>query len=122
MTRQLPRTNSDEHEFIQFRGRQTSVSIDEAGVRFGTDVEGGRVVHRPLPVVDADADPSDVPDDAIVRPLAEQLVEQVPLVCWGVACETATEDGVCGDVFPTPEAVKGHQQAHTEPESGDDDA
>lgn len=117
MTRQLPTKNSDEHDYIQFRGRQTSVSVDEVGVRFQTDVVDGRPVHRPLPVVDTDTDPSDAPDDAVVRPLAAELVEKVPLVCWGVACEHPTDDGVCGDVFPSPEAVKGHTQTHTD---GDD--
>lgn len=112
MTRTLPRENSDERQFIQYRGPQTSVSVDEVGVRFTTSTDDGRVVHDPLPVVDTDTDPDDAPADAVVRPLAEELVEKVPMVCWGVACEHATADGVCGKVFATPAAVAGHKQTH----------
>jgi len=113
MTRNLPRTDSDARDFIQFRGLQTSVTHDGTGIRFQTEQRHGRIAHRPLPVVDDDTDPGDAPDDAVARSAAEQLVESNPLVCWGVACE------VCGDVFDSTKAVNSHQSVHTPADTGD---
>ena len=112
MPRTLPKDDSEARDFIQFRGYQTSVSVDAFGVHFGTVRRNGTVAHRPLPVVDADADPADAPDDAVARPVAEHLVETNPLICWGVACET------CGDVFDSPQAVNSHQRSHADGSGG----
>lgn len=110
MTRQLPQTDEGE-QFIQFRGRQTSVTVDDFGILFTTEDRSGRRVHRPLPVVDEDTE--DPPANAVVRPVAERLTETNPLICWGVCCEHQTEDGVCGDVFATRKAVNSHSGVHT---------
>lgn len=106
MPRKLPTEDSDGRDFIQFRGPQTSVTQDGVGVRFGTEHRHGKIAHQALPVVDDDVDPADAPDDAVARSVAQELTEQNPLVCWGVACET------CGDVFDSPNAVNSHQSAH----------
>lgn len=115
MTRKLPTEDADARDFIQYRGPQTSVTHDATGVHFGTEHRHGRIAHKPLPVVDADTDPADAPADAVARPVAEELVESHPLICWGVACED------CGDVFDSREAVNPHQQAHTDDGSGPSD-
>jgi len=120
MTRQLPQTDEGE-QFIQFRGRQTSVSVDDFGILFTTEDRDGRRVHKPLPVVDPDDE--DPPANAVARPVAERLTETNPLICWGVACEHPTEDGVCGDVFATRKAVNSHSGVHTDgsPSTSDPD-
>lgn len=114
MPRDLPKDDSG-GDYIQFRGRQTSVVVDDVGVRFGTEQRNGRRAHKPLPVVDDDADPSRAPDGAVIRSVAEALVETNPLIAWGVACEQ------CGDVFDTPGGVNSHQSAHSA-DDGDDGA
>lgn len=120
MTRELPKKDSEAREFIQFRGAQTSVTNDDTGIRFQTRKEGGQVVHRPLPV--ADPDDEDPPDDAVLRPLAERLVESNPLVCWGVACEHVTDEGdVCGRVFDSPKARNSHLSVHADGSDGTGD-
>lgn len=113
MTRELPAENSDGRDYIQFRGRQTSVTHEATGVHFEMERRGDMVAHKPLPVVDADADPADVPDDAVARPVAEAMVESNPLIAWGVACE------VCGDVFDGPKGESSHRSVHTDQEGGD---
>jgi len=118
MPRNLPKTDSDEREFIQFRGPQTSVTIDAVGVHFGTEHRGEQICHEPLPVVDPDADPDDVPDNAVARPVAEELVESNPLICWGVCCEHVDDDSdadaePCGDVFATPKGEASHRSVHS---------
>lgn len=112
MPRQLPTDDVDldedaDPEWIQFRGAQTSVTHDATGVRFSTERRHGRVAHKPLPVVDDDIDPSTAPDDAVLRSVAEDLVESNPLIAFGVACE------VCGDIFPTPKSANSHHAVHT---------
>lgn len=115
MPRSLPKTNSDARDWIQFRGSQTSVSHDGTGIHFTTEHRRGRLAHKPIPVVDDDADPDDAPENAVIRSVAEQLVESNPLIWFGVACE------VCGDVYDSPTAVSSHQKAHkNNPEHGDD--
>lgn len=105
--------------YVQFRGRQTSVTHDGTGVHFGTEHRHDMVAHRAYPVVDPDADLDDVPDDAILEPVAEQLIENNPLVYWGVACEV---DG-CDDVFATPRGEASHYGAvHGEGHVPDQDA
>jgi hypothetical protein len=121
MPRELPKDNSDGRDYIQFRGLQTSVTVDRYGVRFETEHRGGQVAHKPLPVVNPDSD--DPPDDAVARPVADALVESNPLIGWGVACEQITDDGdICGDVFDTPKAEASHRSVHTEYTDGDADA
>lgn len=109
MTRDLPKDNEGD-QFIQFRGRQTSVTADDFNILFTTERRGDRIVHKPLPVVDED-DP-DPPANAVVRPVAERLVDRNPLVAYGIACEEQTEDGVCGAVFESPKALDGHKTVH----------
>jgi len=122
MPRELPRDNSDGRDYIQFRGPQTSVTVDRYGVRFETEHRGGQVAHKPLPVVDPESD--DPPDDAVARPVADALVESNPLIGWGVACEQPVDDGdTCGDVFDTPKAEASHRSVHTgHTDDGDADA
>lgn len=109
MTRILPNGDSG-NEYLQFRGRQTSVTLDTSGlpkVHFGTERKNGQVVHRPLPVVDPGAD--DPPRGAIARPVAERIADASHLINWGVACEHTDDHGrVCGDVFDTPAGLATH--------------
>lgn len=107
MTRELPTENAGT-DFIQYRGRGTSVTIDGAPVRFTVDKRNGRLVHTPLPVVEPDD--QDPPADGVVRPLAEHLVETNNLIAFGVACEHPD----CGEVFETPEKRNGHMQTHAD--------
>lgn len=116
MPRELPKQDADAQDYIQFRGQQTSVTIERFGIRFDTEHRHDRVAHRALPVVDDDVDPDDAPDDAVARSVAEALVASNPLVCWGVACEG------CGDVFDSPKAVNSHQSVHATDDGGDDAA
>jgi len=121
MTRKLPQTDAGTRDYIQFRGPQTSVTHDATGVHFGTERRHGQIVHRAYPVVDVDADPDDVPDDAIARPVAEQIVDATPQVCWGVACEHVDENGQpCGEVFDTPRGAASHYgSVHADQDDGD---
>jgi len=116
MPRKLPTKDADAHDFVQFRGAQTSVVHDPTGIRFGTEERADRVGHEAHPVVDDGADADDVPDDAIAASVAAELVAANPLICYGVACET------CGDVFDTPRALNSHQSAHADddPDDGGD--
>lgn len=111
MTRDLPKDNEGD-QWIQFRGRQTSVTADDFGILFTTEERGNRIVHKPLPVVEED-DP-DPPANAVLREVADTLVDRNPLVCYGIACEEPTEDGVCGEVFATPKALDGHKTVHND--------
>ena len=111
MTRDLPKDNEGD-QWLQFRGRQTSVTADDFGILFTTEFRDDRRVHKPLPVVDED-DP-DPPANAVLREVADALVERNPLVCYGIACEVPTEDGVCGEVFATPKALDGHKTVHSD--------
>lgn len=120
MPRELPKDDSDGRDFITFRGPQTSVTVDRYGVRFETEHRGNQVCHKPVPVVSADADPADVPDNAVARPVAEELVESNPLIGWGVPCEQLTDDGEpCGDVFDTPKGEASHRSVHTDHDADD---
>jgi len=109
---ELPKEDSDGQEYIQFRGPQTSVTVDRLNVHFETDHRGDVVCHKPLPVVDPDAE--DPPEDAVARPVAEELVESNPLICWGVVCEVRVgESEVCGSVFDTPKGEASHRSVHS---------
>lgn len=114
MTR--PRTpDSEGDEYIQFRGAQTSVSVDQFGVHFGTERRNGRIAHEPLPVVEDDA--ADPPQNAVARSVAELLVDSNPMVAFGVACEHPD----CDQVFATPQGVNSHQSAHQDGSGADDE-
>lgn len=112
----LPTDDADTTDYIQFRGPQTSVVHDRTGVRFTTEERGGNRVQKPLPVVDPDDPPADVPDDAVALPVAQELVDTNPLVAWGVACPE------CGDVFDTPRAVASHRSTHADGSEADGEA
>ena len=135
----LPKTDSGT-DTIQFRGYQTSVTLDDFGVRFQTgrretlDGSADVLTHEPLPVVDQDeiADPdADVPPNAVAREVAEALTDgdlANPLICWGVVCEWPKTDDegeetgeVCGEVFDTPRSLNGHMRVHYDTEGEDDD-
>ena len=132
----LPKTDSGT-DYIQFRGYQTSVTLDDFGVRFQTgrretpDGSADVLTHEPLPVVDQDEIPdpdADVPPNAIAREVAEALTDgdlANPLVCWGVVCEWPETDDegeetdeVCGEVFDSPQSLNGHMRVHYD---GDDE-
>lgn len=114
MTRNLPNTDEGD-QYIQWRGRQTSVTVDDYGLLFRCE-PGGR--HVPLPVVEPDAE--DPPANAVARPVAEALTDANPLVNWGIVCEQMTEDGdVCGDVFASPKALNSHKGVHTDGSDND---
>jgi hypothetical protein len=116
----MPRTRTQESEgsdFIQFRGRQTSVTVDAVGVHFGTERRNGRIAHEAIPVVSDDVDPrqDDVPSNAVVESVAEALTESNHLIAYGVACEHPD----CDAVFDTPQAVSSHQSAHADDDTAD---
>lgn len=124
--RELPKTEpeSDEGdvitEVIQFRGRQTSVVLDQFGIRFQMmekeTPEGGFWMHEPLPVADKEAiDAGEAPANAVAAGVAEELTHgdlSNPLICYGVVCEHPTEEGICGEVFPSMKSLNGHLSSH----------
>lgn len=126
MVRELPTDEPEDEDgepirdFIQFRGRQTSVTLDDFGIRFRTvqkeTPEAAFPIHEPLPVASTEAiRAGEAPDNAVAEPVAEQLTHgelSNPLVCYGVVCEYPTDDGICGDVFPTPKSLGGHISTH----------
>ena len=119
MTRTLPKADEGD-EAIQFRGPQTSVTHDQTGVHFTTEVRNGRRVHRPIPVVDP-GDDSDIDGPTVARPVAEYLTESNPLICWGVVCEQPTDGGVCGAIFSSQKGLNSHLSVHSgDAEDGDD--
>jgi len=102
-------------EFIQFRGRPTNVTVDDFNLIFTTEQRNGRNVHKPLPVATEDAvKAGDAPRNAVVLPVAVELVRTTGLFGFGVACEhTDPETGEpCGKVFETKKALDGHQSSH----------
>jgi len=126
MARELPKTEPEDEdgdpitEYIQFRGRQTSVVLDDFGVQFGMTKQdtpaGGIRMHEPLPVASEEAiQAGESPPNAVAEPVAEQITNgelSNPLICYGVVCEHPTEDGICGEVFPTPKSLNGHLSSH----------
>lgn len=118
----LPETDSEGCEFIQFRGRQPSVVLDDFGIRFTDttvetpDGEPNFRQHEPLPVASEEAiRAGEAPENAVAEPVAEQITNgdlANPLICYGVVCEFPTEEGICGDVFDTPESLNGHMSTH----------
>lgn len=104
-----------EPAFIQFRGGMSSVTVDDFNLLFTTEHRNGRIAHKPLPVVTEDEYRSgDAPANAVVLPVAVELVRSNPLFGFGVACEQ------CGKVFETPKSLDGHQSSHA-PAKNDDD-
>jgi hypothetical protein len=96
-------------EYIQYRGRHTSVTVDDFNLIFVTEERNGRKAHKPLPVAtEDDVRAGDAPQNAVVLPVAVELVRTTSLFGFGVACE---EPG-CGEVFATPKALDGHQSSH----------
>jgi hypothetical protein len=132
MARELPKDEPEDDggdpitEYIQFRGRQTSVVLDDFGIRFEMTVketpEAGFQMHEPLPVASEEAiREGEAPANAVAEPVAEQITNgelSNPLICYGVVCEHPTEDGgVCGKVFPSPKSLNGHMSTHYSGES-----
>lgn len=133
MARELPYTEpeSDEGdvitEFIQFRGRQTSVVLDDFGIRFQMmekeTPEGGFQMHEPLPVASEEAiRAGEAPANAVAAEVAEELAHgelSNPLIWFGVICEHPDDDGICGEVFPSMKSLNGHLSSHyNTPEDG----
>lgn len=129
MTRELPKTEPEDdegnviQEYIQFRGRQASVTLDDFGIRFTMeDVETpegvrGFIRHKPLPVASAEAiRAGEAPANAVAEEVAEQITHgeiSNPLIAYGVICEFPTGEGeICGDVFASPESLNGHMSTH----------
>jgi len=127
MPRELPRTEPEDddgepiREAIQFRGRQTSVVLDEFGIRCQMMVKdtpaGGFRMHEPLPVATEEAIQSgDAPANAVAEPVAEAVTNgdlANPLIRYGVVCEHPTGDGgICGKVFPSMKSLNGHLSTH----------
>lgn len=127
MTRELPKTEpeSDDgeiiREFIQFRGRQTSVVLDEFEIRFTMmekeTPEGSFLMHEPLPVASEEAiRAGEAPANAVAEPVAEEMTHgemSNNLICYGVICEHPVSEGeICGQVFPSPESLNGHMSTH----------
>lgn len=132
MTRALTTEDSGD-EYIQFRGYQSFVTIDEFNVRFAGEVrsagEAGQTIgHESRPVADPELIAAgDAPQGAIRRDVAEALTDgdlSNPLVCWGVACEyhNPETDETCDEVFDTPRALNGHQRSHYSGQSSDGDS
>jgi hypothetical protein len=126
MPRELPKTEPEDddgepiREAIQFRGRQTSVVLDDFGIRFTTMMketpEGGFLMHEPLPVASEDAiQAGEAPANAVAEPVAEELTHgelSNPLISYGVICEHPTDEGICGEVFPSMKSLNGHLSSH----------
>jgi hypothetical protein len=126
MARELPKVEPETddgeiiREFIQFRGRQTSVVLDDFGIRFQMmekeTPEGGFQMHEPLPVASEEAiRAGEAPANAVAAEVAEELAHgelSNPLVQFGVVCEHPTEEGICGKVFPSLKSLNGHLSSH----------
>lgn len=107
-------------ELIQFRGAGTSVTVDDFNLIFTTEQRNGRTAHKPLPVAtEDDVRSGDAPQNAVVLPVAVELVRTNGLFGFGVACEHVTDDGeACGKVFKNKKALDGHQSSHRDGTSG----
>lgn len=95
--------------FVQYRGGSSTVMVDDFNLVFTTEQRNGRIAHKPLPVVTEDEYRSgDAPNNAVVLPVAVELVRTNNLFGFGVACEEPD----CGKVFETKKALDGHQSSH----------
>lgn len=105
-------------EFVQFRGSSTHVTVDDFNLNFTTEQRNGRIAHKPLPVAtEDDVRSGDAPRNAVVLPVAVELVRTTNLFGFGVACEQ------CGKVFKNTKGLDGHQSSHrdTPDEDGDNE-
>lgn len=108
-------------ELIQFRGAGTSVTVDDFNLIFTTEQRNGRTVHKPLPVAtEDDVRSGDAPANAVVLPVAVELVRTNGLFGFGVACEHVSDGEACGKVFKNKKALDGHQSSHRDSTSGTD--
>lgn len=94
--------------FLQYRGRHTSVTNDDLGLRFQGELTADGWRHDALPVVDREA--VDPPSNAVLVDVADALVEDNRLYAYGVACEA--DD--CDYVGATPRQTNSHQSKHSE--------
>ena len=136
MARELPKTEPESDdgdpitEYIQFRGRQTSVVLDDFGIRFQMmqkeTPEGGFRMHEPLPIASEEAiRAGEAPANAVAAPVAEELTHgelSNPLICYGVICEHPVDDpddpeAICGQVFPSVKSLNGHLSSHYQADS-----
>lgn len=103
-------------EYVQYRGGHTSITVDDFNLIFVTEERNGRIAHKPLPVAtEDDVRAGDAPQNAVVLPVAVELVRTNPLFGFGVACEQ------CGKVFKNPKALDGHQSSHRDTPDDDGD-
>lgn len=103
-------------EVIQFRGGATSVTVDDFNLIFTTEERNGRIAHKPLPVAtEDDVTSGSAPPNAVVLPVAVELVRTNNLFGFGVACEQ------CGEVFKNKKGLDGHQSSHTDDPDGSGD-
>lgn len=105
-------------DFVQFRGSSTNVTVDDFNLIFTTEQRNGRIAHKPLPVAtEDDVRAGDAPRNAVVLPVAVELVRTNNLFGFGVACEQ------CGKVFKNKKGLDGHQSSHrdTPDEDGDNE-
>jgi len=102
--------------YLQYRGRHTSVTNDDLGLRFQAELTPDGWRHDALPVVDPEL-AIDPPPNAVVDEVAEALVgnEANRLYAFGVACEA--DD--CDYVGATPRQTNSHQSKHSENEDNE---
>lgn len=112
----------EDPEVLQYRGPEIRVVAEPAGMDgvrlvFDSIEKFGGQYQKPYPVVPDDA--ANPPDDAILRSVADRLVETSPVFHYGAACPA--ED--CDDVFPTLDGLTSHYaQVHGEAPTADADA
>lgn len=104
--------------YLQYRGRHTSVTNDDLGLRFQAELTANGWRHDALPVVDPEL-AIDPPSNAVRVDVAEELVglENNRLYAFGVACEA--DD--CDYVGATPRKTNSHQSKHSDDDSDPDD-
>lgn len=132
MTQELPKAEPEDPECIQFRGRQTSVLLEDFGIRFQMIKQqspaGTFLMHEPLPIASERAIQSgNAPENAVAAPVAEELTHgeiSNPLICYGVVCEFPDPHTgeICGDVFPSMDSLIGHLSSHTNENQRDADS
>jgi len=128
MPRELPKTEPESADVIQFRGRQTSVILDDFGITFRITTQespaGTFRMHEPLPIASEESIRSgDEPPNAVAAPVAEEITHgeiSNPLICYGAVCEVPDPDGgICGEVFPSKDALIGHLSSHANQRDAD---
>lgn len=110
MTHQL-QTDDSGTEYVQFRGAQSSVTLDEYPVVFEETTrpvgDGEIQCHGAYPVVGPDGAMTESEAEAgdevgLWHEIAAELAESNPLVCYGMACE------LCDTVCETPDGLESH--------------